>query len=561
MINIYKQLRIWILFSWSFLTIGILLGSWWAYHELGWGGWWFWDPVENASLMPWLLATAGIHSIIQRRLNSWAFFCIQSTFLFSIVGTFFVRSGLLSSVHSFATDSTRGMYLLFFLLLLIAISMSNIIHFVFSSKSQLQEEVCRKKKTTTRSTSLKRSFLVVQKSKVPVKTNFLTTIFEQLIILQNFYFCAICGVVFCGTTAPLLFQWFWEREMITGASFYNGTLIPLFTSIFFILIYAHYVQLYFQKRVKSMNTQKEARNSAYASILYFSFYFLVHLLIGVMILELNVLNSIYLAICFLFVCCIILSQYKNSVIPSVFNPLLSSVLKNPVFSPFYSFKNQIIPNFRSDSIERNEKSIKSFQKLEFFDKFLHQMPTINEHEKHKMYSFSIIERISKKEMNIAHMGIVFFILGILLSNTYKFEYTEQLKPGSSGIRLGSQICCLRSIDHSFAPTFHSISANILISQEANHIQENDFTPILCMFPEKRFYYSNQNIVATKVSIYSNLFTDFYSIIGTGNVDTGWFTTIMKLPFIFCIWLGFTFAFIGGILRLTKLLQKSKLYWL
>lgn len=66
MTNLYKQLRIWILFSWSFLTIGILLGSWWAYHELGWGGWWFWDPVENASLMPWLLATAGIHSIIRK---------------------------------------------------------------------------------------------------------------------------------------------------------------------------------------------------------------------------------------------------------------------------------------------------------------------------------------------------------------------------------------------------------------------------------------------------------------------------------------------------------------
>jgi len=137
MTNLYKQLRIWILFSWSFLTIGILLGSWWAYHELGWGGWWFWDPVENASLMPWLLATAGIHSIIRKRLKSWAFFCIQSTFIFSILGTFFVRSGLLSSVHSFATDSTRGFYLLIFLLFLISIS---IFHF-FSATSRFHQIV------------------------------------------------------------------------------------------------------------------------------------------------------------------------------------------------------------------------------------------------------------------------------------------------------------------------------------------------------------------------------------------------------------------------------------
>jgi cytochrome c biogenesis factor len=81
-----------------------------------------------------------------------------------------------------------------------------------------------------------------------------------------------------------------------------------------------------------------------------------------------------------------------------------------------------------------------------------------------------------------------------------------------------------------------------------------------MFPEKRFYYSSQNIVASKVSIHSNLFTDFYSVIGTGSIDTGWFTTIMKLPFIFCIWLGFTLGVIGSMLRLIKLLKKPKLLW-
>lgn len=108
----WLKLRFWLALCWSSLTIGILLGSWWAYHELGWGGWWFWDPVENASLMPWLMATACIHTILAPRNNFWTLFGTLSVFLLSVLGTFLVRSGLLASVHSFATD--RGMVLLAF---------------------------------------------------------------------------------------------------------------------------------------------------------------------------------------------------------------------------------------------------------------------------------------------------------------------------------------------------------------------------------------------------------------------------------------------------------------
>jgi cytochrome c-type biogenesis protein CcmF len=101
-LSVWFNLRFWICLSWTMTTVGILLGSWWAYHELGWGGWWFWDPVENASLMPWLLATASVHSILFPRLNAWTRLLSQSIFLLSILGTVFVRSGLLASVHSFS---------------------------------------------------------------------------------------------------------------------------------------------------------------------------------------------------------------------------------------------------------------------------------------------------------------------------------------------------------------------------------------------------------------------------------------------------------------------------
>lgn len=118
-----EPIRIWILTCWWFLTVGILLGSWWAYHELGWGGWWFWDPVENASFMPWVLATACIHSVILPLLHSWTLFLNIVTFLCCVLGTFSIRSGLLASVHSFATDDTRGIFLWWFFLLMTGISM------------------------------------------------------------------------------------------------------------------------------------------------------------------------------------------------------------------------------------------------------------------------------------------------------------------------------------------------------------------------------------------------------------------------------------------------------
>ena len=123
-----KWTRPWTIFAWLFQTIGIALGSWWAYYELGWGGWWFWDPVENASFMPWLVGTALIHSlsVTEKRgiFKSWTLLLAIFAFSLSLVGTFLVRSGVLVSVHSFATDPTRGLYILAFLVLTIGGSLT-----------------------------------------------------------------------------------------------------------------------------------------------------------------------------------------------------------------------------------------------------------------------------------------------------------------------------------------------------------------------------------------------------------------------------------------------------
>jgi len=118
-----QWVRPFVLIAWSFLTVGIALGSWWAYYELGWGGWWFWDPVENASFMPWLLGTALVHSLIitnkQKTFSKWTLFLALLSFTFCLLGTFLVRSGILTSVHAFARDPERGLFILQFLLVIV----------------------------------------------------------------------------------------------------------------------------------------------------------------------------------------------------------------------------------------------------------------------------------------------------------------------------------------------------------------------------------------------------------------------------------------------------------
>ena len=120
------HIKKWVLTSWFFLTIGIMLGSIWAYYELGWGGFWFWDPVENVSLMPWLCLTALIHTVLvlekRNLLKSWTLILSIATFTLSMSGTFLVRSGILNSVHTFANDPERGLFILLFLFVLIFLS-------------------------------------------------------------------------------------------------------------------------------------------------------------------------------------------------------------------------------------------------------------------------------------------------------------------------------------------------------------------------------------------------------------------------------------------------------
>ena len=193
-----KLIKPWVLLSWSFLTLGISLGSWWAYYELGWGGFWFWDPVENASLMPWLCATALLHStlVLEKRnaLKKWTIFLAFLSFSFSLIGTFLVRSGILTSVHTFALDPTRGIYILVFIGILGAYSL---ILFALNSKKFIDKNY----------------------------VSFLSR--EGSILVNNILMVVVCFTVFLGTIYPLIIEAFSNNKISVGEPYYNSTVVPI----------------------------------------------------------------------------------------------------------------------------------------------------------------------------------------------------------------------------------------------------------------------------------------------------------------------------------------------
>jgi len=192
-----RWVRPWTLAAWIFLTIGIALGSWWAYYELGWGGFWFWDPVENASFMPWLLAAALVHSaiVVEKReaLKSWTILLAILAFGFSLIGTFIVRSGLLTSVHAFANDPERGVMILFILA-------------VFTGGALI--------------------LFAARASALEARGVFSMVSRESGLVVNNILLAVGCFVVFFGTVWPIIAEMFFDRKLSVGAPFFNMAFTP-----------------------------------------------------------------------------------------------------------------------------------------------------------------------------------------------------------------------------------------------------------------------------------------------------------------------------------------------
>ncbi len=293
-----RDVKKWTLISWIFLTIGIMLGSIWAYYELGWGGFWFWDPVENVSLMPWFCLTALLHctSVLEKRSNlkSWTIILAICTFILSMGGTFLVRSGILNSVHTFANDPERGVFVLIFLMVLILISL--IIYFKYNN------------------------FEKVTKSYLLSK--------ESAIIINNWFMMYFLAVVLIGTIYPIFLEVITTEKISVGPPYFNQLMIPFL--IPFLIIMAIGPKLDWIKN-KKIEVKLKKIVLLFLSILI-SFLIVRHLNGKILYLTVIIFAALYL----FFISIVDLKNKKlkwsQKISHLAFSVLIVSIILNSVFS-------------------------------------------------------------------------------------------------------------------------------------------------------------------------------------------------------------------------------------
>ena len=328
-----KHIKQWVLASWVFLTLGILLGSIWAYYELGWGGFWFWDPVENVSLMPWFALTTLLHCVLVLEkkliLTSWVVVLSIATFTLSMCGTFLVRSGILNSVHTFANDPERGLYILIFLFILIFLSF-----FIF---------------------------LIFHKSENNNSKTFYLLSKETSILVNNWFMMYFLSVVLIGTIYPIFLEVISSQKISVGPPFFNKLILPFL--IPFMLAMAIGPKL---KWIKSDIEDK----------IYLISFFVISLILSILIirnLDINFLYNTILITAAFYLFFITLRdffhrKYRNlSQITAhfSFSILILSILFNNIFSSEVITNLKINETYQAQNLKINFESIEQENKQNF----------------------------------------------------------------------------------------------------------------------------------------------------------------------------------------------------
>ena len=396
-----KHIKVWILVSWIFLTFGIMLGSIWAYYELGWGGFWFWDPVENVSLMPWFCLTALVHCILvlEKRLllSSWTVILSIATFMLSMSGTFLVRSGILNSVHTFANDPERGIFILIFLFTLIFFSLA--IFFIFHKENN---------------------------QKI-VEIYWLSK--ETSILFNNWFLMYFLSVVLIGTVYPIFLEVLSGEKISVGPPFYHKLIIP-FLIPFLIFMSIGPNLNWIKSKVKKINIK---------IILSFLFSLLISLLILRKIGYVGLINTILiLAAFYLFFITIkdfFLKKFKNYsqnfshfgfsllILSILFNSILSSEkITNLKVGEKFSFGEETIIFESIESTEnKNYKSIIGYFKIK--DK---QNNSIQLKPELRIYNQPIIITSEADIKTTLHYD-KFLVMNLVKDNEY-FNVRYQIKP-------------------------------------------------------------------------------------------------------------------------------------
>lgn len=433
-----RWVRPWTLVAWVCLTAGITLGSWWAYYELGWGGWWFWDPVENASFMPWLTGTALIHSLAvtekRQALRNWTVLLAIMSFSLSLLGTFLVRSGVLTSVHAFASDPTRGVFILIFLGVVIGLSLS-----LFALRAWQLRTLG--------------SFAPVSR--------------EMALMTNSVLFLVAMLTVLLGTLYPLILEAVSGKKISVGPPYFNLVFIPLMVPVIILIGIGPFMRW-------RKDTPANLRARLYLP---------------------GVLAIISATVVLLFL------PGKAS-----FTAWFGLLLVFWVLGSCYALLRQ-----------RLRHAAGLIRGLRNIPRGWYGMIT-------------------------AHIGVVFTVVGIVLSSAYSQEHDVHMAPGDHRT-LGAYRFEFAGVEKKAGPNYSADVGTI-------HIYRAD-KRLMTLHPEKRFYNVRESAM-TEAAIHSNLLRDLYVSLGDlrdASADA-WSVRLYYKPFILWLWLGGMVMAMGGLIAAT-----------
>jgi len=433
--------RPWTTIAWSFLTAGIALGSWWAYYELGWGGWWFWDPVENASFLPWLVGTALVHSlaVTEKRgsFKNWTILLAIFTFSLSLLGTFLVRSGVLTSVHAFATDPERGVFILGFLVVTIGSSLA-----LFAWRAP----------------------------KVGVGGRFSLVSRETFLLMNNVMLVVAAGAVLLGTLYPLLLDSLDMGKISVGPPYFDTVFLPLMVPMIFLMGLGPIA------RWKKADLPDMASRMKWAAAVSLVMALILPFVMG----EWFALTSLGFALAFW-----------------VFSSIVVSMS------------------------ERLRKTAGSGSGKSLFARII-ALPN------------------AYLGMNIAHVGIAVFIMGVTMVNTYEVEKDMRMEVGDT-VTMSGYTFRFDGVTEIEGPNYKASRGQVLVTVDGKT------TTVL--FPEKRVYFV-QTMPMTEAAIDSGLFRDLYVSLGEPVGGGAWSVRVYYKPFVGWIWGGTFLMSIGGIFAIS-----------
>jgi cytochrome c-type biogenesis protein CcmF len=427
--------RPWTTAAWVFLTLGIALGSWWAYYELGWGGWWFWDPVENASFIPWLVGTALLHSlaVTEKRggFKSWTVLLAITAFSLSLLGTFLVRSGVLTSVHAFATDPTRGVFILIFLVLVVG--------------SSLTLYAWRAPKST-------------------LGGKFSLTSRETFILLGNVFLVVSAASVLLGTLYPLLIDALHLGKISVGPPYFNSVFVPIMIPLLVLM---------------GIGPWTSWKNSN----------------------LLDVIKRLWIAA--------LVAVIAAALIPFAMGEFtwLSSLGFLLAFWVITSGVLQIIRQAKAG------KPTRSFI-----------------------------------GMQVAHLGIAVFTIGVTMVGAYQEEKDVRMLAGES-VSVGGYDIQLQGVRPVPGPNYKAMQGTFLLTRNGN-LEAT-------MYPEKRNYFSS-TMPMTEAAIDASLTRDIYVSLGEELDDKAWAVRVYYKPFVDWIWGGCVLMALGGLLAMSDKRYRMKL---